>query len=159
MYKLKMAAKEVWRKGKHILWHASSHCLYCWDAETQHISVNLFTGLTSSNTLQGFHYRTIIPIYVSKPVQKRRNHQVPIHRCNFFGLLFTAQPGTPIKSADCFHCNITGKKLLCLKLYATCLAQHQNETWMNGLTKSLKDSSSFLSSTTQRSCSPQQKRL
>lgn len=57
----------------------------------------------------------------------------------FFCLLFTAQPGTPNKSADCFHCNITGKKLLCLNLYATCLAQHQNETWMNGLTKSLKD--------------------
>lgn len=31
------------------------------------------------------------------------------------------------------------KKLLCLKSYATCLAQHQNKTWMNGLTKSLKD--------------------
>lgn len=57
---------------------------------------------------------------------------------NFY-LPFTAQPGTPNKFADFFHYNITGKKLLYLKLCATCLAQHQNETWMNGLTKTLKD--------------------
>lgn len=103
--------------------------------------MNLFTGLISSNTqripLQDHNSHLCFQAHTTEKEHLGLTRFLYID-ANFY-LPFTAQPGTANKFADFFHYDTTGKKLLYLKLCATCLAQHQNETWMNGLTKTLKD--------------------
>lgn len=73
MYKVKTAVNESEGKGrKHIytfLSCPSSHCNYCWDAETQTMSMNCFflvlsAGILSKDSTTGL----LIPTYVSKHV-------------------------------------------------------------------------------------------
>lgn len=143
IYKQKMSAEEVGEKQKETQLYVYSHVL-------------LVTVITAEmlrhrphpcwpfhrSTLKGFHYRTTIPICDSKHVWKRRNIQESpdsYTQMQFFTcfLLLSLAHQTSLLTFSI----ATSLEKSCFALSCVWPAWHsiRNETWMNGLTKSLKD--------------------